>query len=84
MLRADWLPDGTPVRGCMVVAEDRHVRRADDYERFIDAVTFEDGRALANARGPKDLHSETWSRRARLIRRPSDVAYLRGTEHARR
>ena len=30
VLRAGKLPDGTPVRGCVVVAEDRLVRRAGD------------------------------------------------------
>lgn len=58
VLRAGKLPDGTPVRGCVVVADDRLVRRAGDYERFVDAITFQDGRVFADARGPKDLYSE--------------------------
>ncbi|AWS42566.1 recombinase family protein [Streptosporangium sp. 'caverna'] len=58
VLRAGKLPDGTPVRGCVVVAEDRLVRRAGDYERFIDAITVVDGRVFADARDTKDLYSE--------------------------
>ncbi|MFI6503489.1 recombinase family protein [Nonomuraea typhae] len=58
VLRAGRLADGTEVRGCVVVAEDRLVRRAGDYERFVDAITAEEGRVFADARGPKDLHSE--------------------------
>ncbi|MFI6909132.1 recombinase family protein [Nonomuraea sp. NPDC050394] len=58
VIRAGKLPDGTEVRGCVVVAEDRLVRRAGDYERFVDAITAEDGRVFADARGPKDLYSE--------------------------
>ncbi|MEV6985197.1 recombinase family protein [Sphaerisporangium sp. NPDC051017] len=58
VLRAGKLPDGTPVQGCVVVAEDRLVRRAGDYERFVDAITSMDGRVFADARGPKDLYSE--------------------------
>jgi hypothetical protein len=34
------------------------VRRAGDYERFVDALTEEDGRVDADARGPKNLYSE--------------------------
>ncbi|MET8146471.1 recombinase family protein [Sphaerisporangium sp. NPDC005288] len=58
VLRAGRLPDGTRVQGCVVVAEDRLVRRAGDYERFVDAITSSDGRVFADARGPKDLYSE--------------------------
>ncbi|GGQ15891.1 recombinase family protein [Streptosporangium pseudovulgare] len=58
VLRAGRLPDGTLVQGCVVVAEDRLVRRAGDYERFVDAITSRDGRVFADARGSKDLYSE--------------------------
>ncbi|MFI1950692.1 recombinase family protein [Streptomyces xinghaiensis] len=57
-LRAGKLPDGTAVRGVVVVADDRLVRRAGDYERFVDALTYEDGRVFADARGAKNLYSE--------------------------
>jgi recombinase/recombinase-like zinc beta ribbon protein len=42
----------------VVVADDRLVRRAGDYERFVDALTYEDGRVCADAKGPKNLYSE--------------------------
>lgn len=58
VLREGRLPDGTPVMGCIVVADDRLVRRAGDYERFVDAITYEEGRIYADARGLKDLYSE--------------------------
>ena len=29
-----------------------------DYERFVEAITYQDGRCYADARGPKDLYSE--------------------------
>ncbi len=32
--------------------------RAGDYERFVEAITYQDGRCYADARGPKDLYSE--------------------------
>jgi DNA invertase Pin-like site-specific DNA recombinase len=57
-LRAGKLPDGTPVQGVVVVAEDRLARRPGDYERFVEAIISRDGRVFADARGPKDLHSE--------------------------
>ncbi|GAA1520277.1 recombinase family protein [Sphaerisporangium rubeum] len=57
-LRAGKLPDGTPVQGVVIVAEDRLARRPGDYERFVDAFTFQDGRVFADARGSKDLYSE--------------------------
>ncbi|GAA3849088.1 recombinase family protein [Streptomyces sedi] len=57
-LRAGRLPDGGAVRGAVVVADDRLVRRAGDYERFVDALTYDDGRVYADARGPKNLYSE--------------------------
>lgn len=58
ILKAGRLPDGTRVTGVVVVVDDRLVRRAGDYERFVDALTAEDGRVYADARGPKDLYSE--------------------------
>lgn len=58
VLRSGKLADGTPVRGALVVADDRLARRPGDYERFVEAITFQDGRVYADARGPKDLYSE--------------------------
>jgi DNA invertase Pin-like site-specific DNA recombinase len=57
-LRAGRLSDGTPVRGAVVTADDRLARRPGDYERFVEAITYQDGRVYADARGPKDLYSE--------------------------
>ncbi|GAB2465253.1 recombinase family protein [Streptosporangium sandarakinum] len=57
-LRAGKLPNGTPVQGVVIVAEDRLARRPGDYERFVEAITFQDGRVFADARGSKDLYSE--------------------------
>ncbi|MGI5200659.1 recombinase family protein [Spirillospora sp. CA-108201] len=57
-LHAGKLPDGRPVRGTVVMAEDRLVRRPGDYERFVEAITFQDGRVYADQHGPKDLYSE--------------------------
>ncbi|SEG14594.1 Site-specific DNA recombinase [Thermomonospora echinospora] len=58
VLRKGKLSDGTPVMGCIVTADDRLVRRAGDYERFVDAITHEEGRVYADKRGFKDLYSE--------------------------
>ncbi|MGW0058959.1 recombinase family protein [Streptosporangium sandarakinum] len=58
VLRAGELPDGTAVRGVVIVAEDRLARRPGDYERFVEAITYQDGRVFADARGVKDLYSE--------------------------
>lgn len=58
VLKAGKLKDGTPVMGAIVAAEDRLIRRAGDYERFVDAVTYDDGRVYADARGFRDLYSE--------------------------
>lgn len=58
VVRAGRLADGTPVMGVIVTADDRLVRRAGDYERFVDALTYHDGRVYADARGFKDLYSE--------------------------
>ncbi|UNS98661.1 recombinase family protein [Streptomyces tubbatahanensis] len=57
-LKAGHLPDGQPVRGVVVLADDRLTRRAGDYERFVDALTYEEGRVFADAKGPKNLYSE--------------------------
>src|SRR5690606_37579345 len=57
-LRAGELPNGTPVQGVVIVAEDRLARRPGDYERFVEAITYQDGRVFADARGAKDLYSE--------------------------
>ncbi|WP_169437601.1 recombinase family protein [Longispora albida] len=58
LLRAGRCPDGTPVEGVVVVADDRLARRAGDYERFVEALTSKDGRVYADERGKKDLYSE--------------------------
>lgn len=52
------LADGTKVRGVAVLNEDRLARRAGDYERFVEALTADDGRVFADERGPKDLYAE--------------------------
>jgi DNA invertase Pin-like site-specific DNA recombinase len=52
------LADGTPVQGVVVLNEDRLARRAGDYERFVEALTAEDGRVFADERGVKDLYAE--------------------------
>ncbi|MFD3580378.1 recombinase family protein [Streptomyces sp. NPDC058644] len=57
-LKAGQLPDGQEVRGAIVVADDRLVRRVGDYERFVDALTHDDGRIYADAKGIKDLYNE--------------------------
>jgi DNA invertase Pin-like site-specific DNA recombinase len=57
-LRAGKLSDGTPVQGVVVTADDRLARRPGDYERFVEAITCQDGGVYADARGPKDLYSE--------------------------
>ena len=57
-LRAGKLSDGTTVQGVAVTADDRLARRPGDYERFVEAITYQDGRVYADARGPKDLYSE--------------------------
>jgi DNA invertase Pin-like site-specific DNA recombinase len=58
VIRAGKLADGTPVMGCIVVHDDRLIRKTGDYERFVDALTYEEGRVYADARGFKDLYSE--------------------------
>ncbi|MCQ4043365.1 recombinase family protein [Streptantibioticus rubrisoli] len=57
-LKVGQLPDGQQVRGAIVVADDRLTRRAGDYERFVDALTYDEGRVYADAKGPKNLYSE--------------------------
>src|SRR3954452_20316203 len=44
VLKVGKLPDGQPVQGAIVVADDRLARRPGDYERFVDAITYRDGR----------------------------------------
>ncbi|GAA3220014.1 recombinase family protein [Actinocorallia longicatena] len=58
VLRAGRLKDGTPVMGCIVVADDRLVRKTGDYERFVDALTYDEGRVYADQRGFQDLYNE--------------------------
>ncbi|MGW1027558.1 recombinase family protein [Streptomyces sp. NPDC002577] len=57
-LKAGHMPDGQPVVGVLAVADDRLTRRAGDYERFVDALTYDEGRVYADARGSKNLYSE--------------------------
>ncbi|MER5727783.1 recombinase family protein [Streptomyces sp. NPDC002138] len=57
-LKSGRMSDGQHVRGVIVVADDRLTRRAGDYERFVDALTYEEGRLYADAKGSKDLYSE--------------------------
>jgi len=56
VLKDGVLPDGTSVRGCLVDVEDRLVRKTGDYERIVDAITYEDGRVFADRYGFKDLY----------------------------
>lgn len=58
-LSAGTLPNGTPFSGVLAVHEDRLFRRAGDYERFVEALISKPGRRFADARGEKDLYSET-------------------------
>ncbi|WP_433246232.1 recombinase family protein [Streptosporangium sp. CA-135522] len=57
-LRAGQLADGTPVRGVVVVADDRLARRPGDYERFVEAFTLHEGFVFADYRQVKNLYSE--------------------------
>ena len=59
VLHAGRLTDGTPVHGVVVRADDRLARRTSDYERFVDAITAEDGRVYADQHGRKDLYSDS-------------------------
>jgi DNA invertase Pin-like site-specific DNA recombinase len=59
VLRAGRLRDGGQVRGVVVLADDRLYRRAGDYERFVDALTFEHGRVFADRNGAIDLYADT-------------------------
>jgi DNA invertase Pin-like site-specific DNA recombinase len=58
VVRAGQLPDGRPVRGVVVLADDRLARQSGDYERFVNALTGREGRVYMDARGRKDLYSE--------------------------
>ncbi|GAA1273985.1 hypothetical protein GCM10009677_29020 [Sphaerisporangium rubeum] len=49
-LRVGKLVDGTPVRGVVIVADDRLTRRPGDYERFVEAFTYNDGYVFADAK----------------------------------
>lgn len=59
VVRSGRLRDGTAVRGVVVLADDRLYRRAGDYERFVDALTAEDGRVFADRNGTIDLYADT-------------------------
>ncbi|MFI7045652.1 recombinase family protein [Streptosporangium sandarakinum] len=58
VVKAGKLPNGRPVQGVVIVAEDRLARRAGDYERFVEAITYRDGRVFADAKQAKNLYSE--------------------------
>ncbi|WP_440103538.1 recombinase family protein [Streptosporangium sp. H16] len=58
VLKGGKLPDGREVRGVVIIAEDRLARRPGDYERFVEAITYRDGRVFADAKQSKDLYSE--------------------------
>ncbi|WP_084780603.1 recombinase family protein [Planobispora rosea] len=57
-LRKGQLPGGTLIRGVVVVADDRLARRSGDYERFVDAFTYNDGFVFADSKSVKNLYSE--------------------------
>nr|WP_182905974.1 recombinase family protein [Microbispora sp. H13382] len=57
-LKAGKLPDGTEIRGVVVVADDRLARRPGDYERFLDAFTHNEGFVFADAKQEIDLYNE--------------------------
>ncbi|GAA3142251.1 recombinase family protein [Planomonospora alba] len=57
-LKAGRLPGGAAVRGVVVVANDRLARRPGDYERFVEAFTYNDGFVFADAKQRSDLYSE--------------------------
>jgi hypothetical protein len=59
VLHSGRLSDGTPVHGVVVRADDRLARRPSDYERFVDAITIEDGRVYADQQGSKDLYRDS-------------------------
>ncbi len=46
VLKGGKLPDGREVRGVVIIAEDRLARRPGDYERFVEAITYRDGRVF--------------------------------------
>ncbi|MEU8272898.1 recombinase family protein [Microbispora bryophytorum] len=57
-LRAGKLANGTAVRGVVVVANDRLARRPGDYERFVEAFTYNDGFVFADSKQQSNLYSE--------------------------
>ncbi len=57
-LKAGKLPDGTEIRGVVVVADDRLARRPGDYERFLDAFTHNEDFVFADAKQEIDLYNE--------------------------
>ncbi|GAB1822733.1 recombinase family protein [Herbidospora sp. RD11066] len=57
-LRAGKLANGSTVRGAVVVANDRLARRPGDYERFVEAFTYNDGFVFADSKQRSDLYSE--------------------------
>ncbi|WP_214416700.1 recombinase family protein [Sphaerisporangium fuscum] len=57
-LVAGKLSDGTPIRGVVVWMDDRLVRRPGDYERFVDALTYNEGFVYADEQRQLDLYNE--------------------------
>ncbi|MFI6174381.1 recombinase family protein [Nonomuraea sp. NPDC051191] len=57
-LRKGEMNDGRPIRGVVVVADDRLIRRPGDYERFVEACTYHDGFVFADEKQTKNLYSE--------------------------
>lgn len=57
-LKKGELPNGQPFRGVVVQDEDRLVKRNDEFEAFIEALTYDDGRVFADLHGAKDYYSE--------------------------
>ncbi|WP_214109798.1 recombinase family protein [Acrocarpospora catenulata] len=58
LLKAGRLRVGSPVRGVVVVHSDRLVRRPGDYERFVEAFTYNDEFVFADEKITHNLYSE--------------------------
>ncbi|MEU8270011.1 recombinase family protein [Sphaerisporangium sp. NPDC049002] len=58
VLKAGRLPNGTPVHGVVVTADDRLYRRPGDYERFLDVFQSSPDRVYSDKRSVKNLYSE--------------------------
>ncbi|GAA2751103.1 recombinase family protein [Kitasatospora cinereorecta] len=57
-LQVGHLADGQTIKGVIVLVEDRLTRRPGDYERFVEALTYDEGRVFADSKGSKDLYNE--------------------------